>query len=343
MGSTIIPGPMGSTPAPGNPPTAANPQPQPQPTGGQAWGSYLPSAPGNPGATPDSTTNAYSPQQQTLEAIFNSQKSGIGAATAQQINSLTNQGTLANAQLSTTDAQLLQQYQNAQAQQGISSQELGQQGTQIGQQSAYQGQQYQNQLAQNALSGTGLTEALANLNTNYGYTQQGLALQGTEAQQSYGIGQKQLQQSGAASGTGGTGTQAQGQQQLSQQLQDTLKSLGIETGQAATAYGYGKQQNALSQQQLALQGKGEAQTNTYQQQQIQDALNSLNTQYQQLGLTGTENTQSYQQGTQNASDSNANLQNQLIQQKGAAKTTETSDIGQLYAQLYGAAPYSGSV
>ncbi len=266
-GGTQIPGPMGSTPAPGNPPTPAQPA-QPQPS-----------------------------EQSFFDSLLGQQLGGISASTNLQNQGLNQQLALGGASQGIADTQLAQNYQNTLAQLGLSGQQLGIQGQQLGLQGTQIGQQQALQQGQ------------------YGLTQQQQALQNLEAHQGYQTGLHDLQSAGAASGTGGTGTQSFGLEQLSQQLQNQLAGLGIQG-----------QQSALG--------------NTYQTQQLQDALKQLGfskeqlgVSQQQLGLQGTEAAQQYQTGTQQAANTYANLANQVQLGQEANTAGQYSQTGQLLDSL----------
>lgn len=269
---TRVPGPMGSTPAPGNPPTPSQPA-QPQ----------APQAPPS--------------EQNLLDSLLGSQLGGIASTTNLQNQGLLQQQAIGGAQQGITDQNLLQNYQNTLASLGLSGQQLGIQGQQLG------------------LQGTQIGQQQAYEQGQYGLTQQEQALQKQEAQQNYAQNLQGLQSSGVASGTFNTGTEARGQQQLSQGLQNTLAQLGIQGGQSAL-------------------------TNTYQQQQIQDALKQLGFSQeqlgiskQQLGLEGTQAGQQYQTGTQEAANTYANLTNQIGLGEQANTAGEYSQVGQLLGAL----------
>lgn len=247
----MIPGPLGSQPAPGNPPTASNPQPT---------------------------------SQDSFNSLFNSQLGPIGTGAGIQYAGLAGQQASGQANQQITDQQLLQQFQDTLAGLGI-------QGTGIGQERQYEQGQYGLQQQGFGLQGQGLQEALANLQANYGYQQQQFGLQGQEIGTQYAQGLKNLQEGSAGSGTSGTGTYQQGAGNLGTQRQQELAQLGIQEGEAGQAYKYGLQQNQLAQGQLGLQEKQSGLTNTYQQQQIQNALAQLGLSQTQAGQqynTGTQ-------------------------------------------------------
>ncbi len=261
-----IPGPMGSSPAPGNPPTPAQPQ---------------------------------STEQGLFDSLLGQQLGGISASTNLQNQGLGQQLALGGATQGITDTQLAQNLQNTLAQLGLSKEQLGIQGQQLGLQGTQIGQQQAFQQGQ------------------YGLTLQEQALQRSEAEQGYQQGVHGLQSSGAASGTGGTGSQSYGQLQLSQQLQNQLSGLGIQGAQSALS-------------------------NTYQTQQLQDALaqlglskQQLGISGQQLGLQGTEAQQQYQTGTAQAANQYANLANQVQLGQEANVAGQNSQVGQLLSSLLG--------
>lgn len=265
--------------------------------------------------------------QNGFNAALGTTLGGYQATAAAENAALGQQQQVGYATQQTTDQQLQQQYQDTLQQLGLST-------TEAGQQNQYTNATYGLTQQGNQLSQTGLQESLANLQQQYGFTQQNFGLQTNEANQGFQQGTQNLQEGSAGSGVLGTGTQRQGQSNLQTSYQNTLQSLGIQEGQAASNYNYGLQQNSNSEGQLGLQKQQEALSNQYSGQQYQDTLQSL-------GLSRTQAGQSYTTGTQQAADTYANLAAQTGAAQQANDLNAENQASALMAQLYQSGMYTG--
>jgi hypothetical protein len=272
--------------------------------------------PPTPAPVQNNQTNAA---QEGLDQTLSGLQSGYQATAAAQNQGLVAQQQQAAAQQGVTDTQAQQSYNNTLQQLGITQ-------TGLGQQQQYQNQSYGLTQQGNTLTSQGLQESLANLQQQYGFTQQGLALQNTEANQNYGQSSQQLAENSSASGVLNTGSQRQAQGNLQTSLADTLQSLGIQGGQAASNYQYGLQQNSNAQGQLGLQEQQQSLSNTYGNQQIANSLANL-------GLQRTEAGQGLTNAQQQAGITYGNIASQIKPQQATNSNAAIQQYEQLVAQL----------
>lgn len=310
-------------------PSGATVSPKTGAYGAQTTGN--PYAPYRPPQPPGPTGN----DPNALNSLFQNLLGQLGAGAAQQQAGIDMSAGAALGTEQTSDQQLLQNFQNTLA-------SLGLQQTGLGQESAYNTQQYGFEQEQQGLSRTGIEQGLQNLAAQYGLQQQGFGLQSqgigleqTRAQQNYQQGLQDISSNAAAGGLATTQVPGKQTGRLTQGYQDTLKQLGLERGQlglsekeAAQGYKYGQQQAQQQLAQLGLTGREQAASYGYGQQQIQNAL-------QGLGLQRKEAGQTYQTGTQQ--DANTYLQTManLLGQQGQIGPGEAQSIAQLYSQLFG--------
>lgn len=247
-------------------------------------------------------------QTGALQAGAGAQEAGIGY-----------QATGAQAQNQVSQQELLNNYNNAIAQIGLNQKQLDVQGTGLNQQAGYTNKNF-------ALQQQDLAAQLANLTAQYGFTEQQLGLSKQQAGQQYQSSMAGAESGLAGAGTYNTGTRAQTENPITQNYQDILANLSIQGGEAAQNY-------AASKKQLGIQGQQEGLSNTYQNQQIQNALAQLGLSRQGLGLQSQEAEQAYATGSESAQIGLQQTLGQLMQQYGSIFPTEAASAGNILSGL----------
>jgi hypothetical protein len=279
--------------------------------------------------------------QSALQGAFSGQLGGISAAAGQQYAGLAAGGAANVGQEQLTLQQLQQQYQNAMAGFGIQGKGLRQQGAfetaeygvekgMLGQERKYAGQEYGYEQQQQALEKQGISQALANIKSQYGYQTGEMAL--ARQQQKEGEAGAGVYTSGTEKQAGqqyglARGSAAEQYQYNVQQQQQAMKEVGLQGQQERAAY-----QNQLAQ--LGFQGQQQGLQYGYEQQQLQNAL-------AQLGLQETAAGQAYGTGQQQAANTLLQQQAQQLMQQGQLMGGISSQVSNLYNQLFQAGGYTG--